>query len=121
MKAIVIDSDSDILRLLNIKLKKSGYEVFAAMDGASGEELIREHNPELIVLETELGHKHGHELIRLAKKKNHKVLVIVLSAKNSEQDIIDGFNAGADDYMTKPFSPMMLLERIRIVSIRSSL
>ncbi len=121
MKTVVIDNNSDILRLLEIKLKRDGYDVFPASDGESGAELIRETGPDIIILETELPYIHGHELIKLAKGQNPDCMVFILSNRSTKEAILSGFRAGADDYMTKPFAPRLLLERIRICAIRVGL
>ena len=119
MKTLIIDDDGDILRVQYIKLTKAGHEVLFAQDGATGAELAHTHKPELIILETELAQKNGLEIIREVKEAYEpSPLVIILSHQKSDEAIAAGFAAGADDYMTKPFSQYVLLERIRVNSIR---
>jgi len=120
MKILIIDDDVDILRLTGIKLTKAGHDISTVQDGAAGADLAHSEKPSLIILETELANKHGHDIIR-AVKKSHKPapLVIILSSEDTDEAIAAGFAAGADDYMIKPFSPRVLLERMRVVAIRA--
>ena len=120
MKTVIIDDDSDILRLIEIKLTKAGHDVSTAQDGAEGAALVAEIKPALLILETELANKHGHAIIREAKARKSAPLCIILSSESSDEAIAAGFAAGADDYLIKPFSPRVLLERIRITAIRSA-
>ncbi|MEN8234939.1 MAG: response regulator [Actinomycetota bacterium] len=121
MRILVIDDDVDIVRLQDIKLKKAGHEVWTATDGISGTAAAKEHRPEVIILETELTGRHGHDLIRGFKKGRKKPpLVIIVSHQDSDEAIEAGLAAGADDYMTKPFSPRVLAERIRVTAARNA-
>ncbi len=119
MKTVIIDDDSDILRLIEIKLKKAGYDVLTAQDGAVGAELVDAERPFLVILETELATRHGHEIIRDVQNHDPVPLVIILSGEDSDEKIAAGFAAGADDYLIKPFSPHVLLERVRVAAIRA--
>ncbi len=120
MKTVIIDDDSDILRLIEIKLKKAGYDVLTAHDGEVGAELAHQERPDLIILETDLASRHGHEIIQEVKKTHDPApLVLILSNNQSDEEIAAGFAAGADDYLIKPFSPRVLLERIRVTAIRN--
>jgi DNA-binding response OmpR family regulator len=119
MKTLIIDDDGDVLRVQFIKLTKAGHEVSFAQNGVKGAELAHTHRPELIILETELPQKNGLEIIREVRESHNPApLIIILSHQRSDEAIAAGFAAGADDYMTKPFSQHVLLERIRVNSIR---
>lgn len=120
MRIVVIDDDRDVVRLLDIKLSREGHEVWTATDGRAGAEAIRERRPDVVVLETEVSGKHGHDIVREAKQGGgSQPLVIVLSHQSTDEAIEAALDAGADDYLVKPFSPRVLSERIRVNAIRN--
>ena len=119
MRILVIDNNLDVVRLLEIKLSKAGHDVSTAVDGDAASALAKQTRPEVMILETEVSGKSGLDLIREFKKSPEKVpLVLVLSHRTSDEAILAAFEAGADDYVTKPFSPRVLDERIRIAALR---
>lgn len=119
-KILIIDEDSDVLRLLYSKLNAAGYEVAVALDGAGAQEQLDSFHPEIIVMETLLPDVNGYDLISQIRARDlEETLIIVLSSKTNDDDIAAALSAGAADYMTKPFSPISLLERIRVNMIRS--
>lgn len=120
MQVLVIDDDADVLRLLEIKLTREGHDVSVALTGAVGAEELRQSRPELVILETEVSGIPGLDIVRTAKEMQPAPLVLILSHKMTDADIAAGFAAGADDYLTKPFSPRVLTERIRIATIRNA-
>jgi two-component system alkaline phosphatase synthesis response regulator PhoP len=114
---LVVEDDDDIQELLEYNLKKSGYRVVCEISGEDGLEVVREQNPDLIVLDLMLPGLDGLETCRILKDEaaTRSIPVIILTAKGEEEDIIAGFEAGADDYVTKPFSPAVLTARVGAV------
>lgn len=111
-KILLVDDEAAILNLVVAYLKPEGYEVYTATDGPSGLQAARAHKPDLIVLDVMLPGIDGVEvLIRLRRESD--VYVILLTAKTEETDKIVGLSVGADDYVTKPFSPRELVARIK--------
>jgi two-component system alkaline phosphatase synthesis response regulator PhoP len=111
-KILVIDDEPSIVNLVKAYLKPEGYEVFTAADGISGLKAARAHKPDLIVLDLMLPGMDGIELLSQLRRDSN-VYVILLTAKTEETDKIVGLSVGADDYVTKPFSPRELVARIR--------
>ena len=111
-KILVIDDEPSIVNLINAYLKPEGYEVFTASDGNAGIKAARAFKPDLIILDVMLPGMDGIELLtRLRRESN--VYVILLTAKTEETDRIVGLTVGADDYVTKPFSPRELVARVK--------
>lgn len=111
-KILVIDDEPSIINLVTAYLKPEGYEVYTASDGPSGLKSARAFHPDLIVLDLMLPAMDGLEILsRLRRESN--VYVILLTAKTEETDKIVGLSVGADDYVTKPFSPRELVARIK--------
>jgi two-component system alkaline phosphatase synthesis response regulator PhoP len=111
-KILVIDDEQSILNLVSAYLRPEGYEVFTAMDGLTGLKSARAFKPDLIVLDIMLPGMDGLELLsRLRLESN--AYIILLTARTEETDKIVGLSVGADDYVTKPFSPRELTARIK--------
>ena len=121
-KILIIEDEEDILELIKHTVAKEGYQVTAAMSGEQGLELARADLPDLIVLDLMLPGLSGIDVCRLLKNdpKTQRLAVVILSAKGEESDIVTGLEIGADDYLTKPFSPRVLVARIRNVLRRKS-
>jgi two-component system phosphate regulon response regulator PhoB len=113
----VIDDEPDILELVRYNLVRHGYEVTAALSGEEALTRIRAHPPDLVVLDLMLPGIDGLEICKTLKQERHtaEIPVLMLSARNEEADIVAGLELGADDYLTKPFSPRVLLARIKAV------
>ncbi len=115
IKSILIVEDDDVLRqTLAYNLEKEGYTVYTAADGAVALEQGRAHKPDLIVLDIMLPVLDGLSVCRILRREID-ALIIMLSARANEVDKIVGLDAGADDYLTKPFSLGELLARVRAV------
>jgi two-component system alkaline phosphatase synthesis response regulator PhoP len=111
-KILVIDDEQSILNLVSAYLRPEGYEVFTAIDGLAGLKAARAFKPDLVVLDIMLPGMDGLELLsRLRLESN--AYVILLTARTEETDKIVGLSVGADDYVTKPFSPRELTARIK--------
>ena len=111
-KILVIDDEISIIDLVTAYLEDEGYQVYTAMDGPSGLRAARAFKPDLIVLDILLPGMDGIELLAQLRRESD-VYVIMLSAKTEETDKIVGLSVGADDYLTKPFSPRELVARIK--------
>ncbi len=111
-KILVIDDEPSIVNLVAAYLKPEGYEVLTAQDGASGLKIARAFKPDLVILDIMLPGMDGLELLSLLRRESN-VYVILLTAKTEETDKIVGLGVGADDYVTKPFSPRELTARVK--------
>jgi DNA-binding response OmpR family regulator len=115
---VVIEDDPSISELLQLYLSREGYQVHAAATGAAGVELVREGDPSLVVLDLMLPDGSGFDFLK-AIRGFCQAPLIILTAKDAEQDKILGLELGADDYMVKPFSPGELVARARAVERRT--
>ncbi len=111
-KILVIDDEPSIVNLVTAYLKPEGYEVFTAADGIAGLKAAHAFQPDIIVLDLMLPGKDGFEVLSQLRRESN-VYVILLTAKTEETDRIVGLSVGADDYVTKPFSPRELVARIK--------
>jgi two-component system alkaline phosphatase synthesis response regulator PhoP len=111
-KILVIDDEPSIVNLVTAYLKPEGYGVFTAMDGPSGLKAARVFKPDLIILDLMLPGMDGIELLSRLRRES-EVYVIMLTARTEETDKIVGLSVGADDYVTKPFSPRELVARVK--------
>lgn len=113
-KVLVIDDEPAILNTVKAYLEDEGYAVRTALDGQSGLEAARAFHPDLIVLDILLPGIDGLELLRILRKES-EVYVLMLTAMSEETDRIVGLTVGADDYLTKPFSPRELVARVKAI------
>src|SRR5512138_2664657 len=111
-KILVIDDEPSIVNLITAYLKPEGYEVHTATDGPSGLKAARAFKPDLIILYVMLPGLDGIELLSRLRRES-QVYVILLTAKTEETDKVVGLSVGADDYVTKPFSPCELTARVK--------
>jgi len=114
-KILVIEDEADILELVAYNLEKSGYTVFRAKTGENGITIARTQLPDLIILDLMLPGIDGIEVCHKLKNEpiTSSIPIIMLTAKIEDNDIVTGLEAGADDYIPKPFSPKILLARIK--------
>jgi two-component system phosphate regulon response regulator PhoB len=112
---LVVDDEEDILELIRYNLTKEGYRVVCASSGEIAIEMARKELPDLVVLDLMLPGIDGLDVCRALKNdiKLKNLTVIMLSAKGEEADVVSGLELGADDYITKPFSPRVLLARVK--------
>ncbi len=111
-KILVIDDEPSIVKLVEAYLKPEGYEVLTALDGNAGLKSARAFKPDLVVLDVMLPGMDGIELLSRLRRESD-VYVILLTARTEETDKIVGLTVGADDYVTKPFSPRELTARVK--------
>lgn len=109
---LVIEDDTTIRDTLEFSLKLAGFDVITAKEGETGLRLAEDKNPDLILLDLMLPKVDGFTICKNLRMKNEAVPILMLTALDSEKDKLKGFGAGADDYITKPFSTEELLARI---------
>ena len=111
---LVADDDEDILALVQLRLSRSGFEVIVARDGQEALQLAQERHPDLAVLDWMMPKATGLEVLRAirADSATADIPVVLLTARASENDIQEGLDAGAVDYIAKPFSPQELATRV---------
>ncbi len=119
---LVIDDEADLIELVRYNLEREGYAVLGAADGESGFSRAISEKPDVIVVDLMLPGIDGLEVCRMLRSENatSRIPIIILTAKISEADRIVGLEFGADDYMTKPFSPRELTARIKALLRRSA-
>ena len=118
-RVLIVDDDAKIVELVKMYLARDGYGVLASYDGNTALKLAREGHPDLIVLDIMLPGVDGLEICRILREES-SVPIILLTAKTTEEDRIIGLDMGADDYVTKPFSPKELAARVRAVFRRTA-
>jgi two-component system phosphate regulon response regulator PhoB len=121
-RILIIEDDEDIQELIVYNLTKDGFRTLSAMSGEDGLKKARNEHVDLIVLDLMLPGVDGLDVCRALKKegKTSAVPVIILTAKGEESDVVAGLELGADDYVVKPFSPKILMARIKTVLRRKS-
>jgi two-component system alkaline phosphatase synthesis response regulator PhoP len=119
---LVIDDEKDLIELVRYNLEKEGFRVLAALDGEAGMSIATEESPDAVVVDVMLPGIDGLDVCRRLRSssKTSQIPVIMLTAKSSESDRIVGLELGADDYVTKPFSPRELAARLKAVLRRAS-
>jgi two-component system response regulator MtrA len=111
-RVLVVDDDQALAEMLGIVLRKEGFEVATCGDGARALPMIRQFRPDLVLLDVMLPSMDGVEVCRLLRAESG-VPVVMLTARTDTKDVVAGLEAGADDYVVKPFKPQELLARIR--------
>jgi DNA-binding response OmpR family regulator len=112
-RILVVDDEASLLKILRYALEEAGYEVSTALDAEAAAEALKASPPDLVVLDVMLPGTSGLELCRELRATAPDLPIIMLSAKSEEVDRILGLELGADDYVTKPFSPRELVSRVR--------
>ncbi len=112
---LVVDDEKHIVELVKFNLEKDGYQVLVAQDGLEAYNTAKKEKPDLIILDVMLPEMDGFEVCRIIQKDREigEIPIIILTAKSEEIDKILGLEIGADDYITKPFSPRELLARVK--------
>jgi len=115
MKILVVDDESNILDVVELYLLREGYKVLRAADGSTALNLYAQHKPDLVILDVMLPQMDGLEVLRRIRMQGSSAApVIMLTAKTQEEDKLTGLEDGADDYITKPFSPRELVARVKV-------
>lgn len=118
MKILVVDDDADLLALVAFALSQAGYVVVKATDVASALRLFAAEAPDLAILDINLPGGSGFDICA-AVRRDSKIPVMMLTARGEEEDLVRALDLGADDYLTKPFSPRTLLARVRALLRRA--
>ena len=121
-RILIVDDEEDILSLVEYNLKKEGYRTIGVKKGEAALQLVEEQTPDLIILDLMLPEMDGLEVCRILKSNENTsdIPIIMLTAKGEETDIVVGLEIGADDYVTKPFSPRVLLARTKALLRRKT-
>jgi DNA-binding response OmpR family regulator len=117
---LVVDDEPNIREVVELYLRREGYEVEVASDGSAALRAIERKIPDLIVLDLMLPLLSGTQLTRTLREGRYDIPIIMLTAKDEEADRVAGLELGADDYVTKPFSPKELVARVKAVLRRAS-
>jgi DNA-binding response OmpR family regulator len=114
---LIADDDPDILELVKFRLERAGYDVLPARDGEEALQLLTERQPDLAVLDVMMPKLTGYDVTRRIRENDEtrRIPVILLTARVQEADVARGFEAGADDYLKKPFSPQELRARVQAI------
>jgi DNA-binding response OmpR family regulator len=120
IRILAIDDEEDILRLIEIKLKKAGFEVSTARDGQEALERALAEKPDLMLVDVMMPRRDGYSVVSEVKQQlgTEAPSIILLTARGQETDVVQGLTIGADDYIIKPFSPRELIARINVVLIK---
>jgi DNA-binding response OmpR family regulator len=120
IKVLTVDDEPDVRRLIEVKLKKAGFEVITAADGEEGIEKAKAENPDLILMDVMMPKMDGYTAVQKIKTEMDPApLVMMLTAKGSEDDVMQGLVGGADDYIIKPFAPRELITRVKVALIKA--
>ncbi len=117
-RILVVDDEPHIVELVRYNLEQEGFEVQVAYDGYEALRIARTEHPDLIVLDLMLPYVDGLEICRILRRERN-IPILVLTAKDAEMDRVVGLELGADDYVTKPFSPRELVARVRAILRRA--
>ena len=112
-KVLIVEDEKNIVDILRFNLQKEGYTTLEAYDGKAGLELALGENPDLILLDLMLPVMNGFEVCKTIRDKGLNTPVLIITARETEQDKILGLDLGADDYITKPFSIRELMARVK--------
>ncbi|KAA9031712.1 response regulator transcription factor [Niallia endozanthoxylica] len=120
-KVLVVDDEKSILTLIEYNLQQAGFEVITAMDGEEAKNIALQENPDLIVLDLMLPKMDGLEVCKHLRQQKNFTPILMLTAKDDEFDKVLGLELGADDYMTKPFSPREVVARVKAILRRTQM
>jgi len=122
MKILIVDDEKDILEFLSYNLQKEGYEIYTANNGVEGLEVAINQKPELIILDVMMPEMDGIETCEKMRSEESldNTLILFLTARSEEYSELAGFSAGADDYITKPIKPKLLISRVKAMLRRKT-
>jgi DNA-binding response OmpR family regulator len=118
-RVLIVDDEPDILRLVEVKLRKAGFEVLTARDGEEGVRTATSAHPDVVLMDVMMPKMDGFTAAGLIKSQVEPApLIVMLTAKGQESDVVRGLSGGADDYIVKPFAPRELIARINVGLIK---
>jgi DNA-binding response OmpR family regulator len=120
VKVLVADDDRDLLGLIEFTLRQAGYLVVKAIDGQVALHAFENEGPDIVILDINMPNSSGFQVCEAIRQKS-QVPILMLTARGAEEDLVKALELGADDYMTKPFSPRTLLARIKALLRRSGM
>jgi CheY-like chemotaxis protein len=122
VRVIAIDDEADILQLIRMKLSKEGFDVSTASNGDQGIEKVLRDKPDVMIVDILMPGKNGYQVVNevKAKLRENSPVIIMLTSKTEDADMVKGLSMGVDDYITKPFSPRELIERINVALIKGA-
>jgi two-component system alkaline phosphatase synthesis response regulator PhoP len=119
VRVLAVDDEPDVLRLVEVKLRKAGFEVVTARDGEEGVNKAVAENPDVVLMDVMMPRMDGYTAAGLIKERMQPApLILMLTAKGQEADVVRGLTGGADDYVVKPFAPRELIARINVALIK---
>jgi DNA-binding response OmpR family regulator len=120
VRVLAVDDERDILHLIEIKLRRAGFEVFTARDGEEAIQVAEREKPDVVLLDVMMPKRDGYSVAQELKSRlSPPPIVIMLTAKGQETDVVRGLKAGAEDYIVKPFAPRELLARMNIALLKA--
>lgn len=121
VRVLVVEDEADIRRLIEMKLKASGFLVLTAADGEEGVEKALGERPEIMLCDVTMPGKDGYAVVREVRQRlgDDAPVILMLTARGQQADMVRGLNSGADDYIVKPFTPRDLVARIYVVALKS--
>jgi two-component system alkaline phosphatase synthesis response regulator PhoP len=120
VKVLAVDDEDDVRRLIEIKLKKAGFEVITATNGEEGVALARSEKPDVVILDWMMPKMDGPTATTIIKAEcDPAPIVLMLTAKGTEDDMLHGLMGGADDYIVKPFAPRELIARVNVALVKA--
>ena len=120
VKVLVVDDEDDVRRLVQTKLKKAGFEVVTAVNGEEGVAVCKAEKPDVVIMDWMMPKMDGPTAMAVIRAECHpNPLILMLTAKGTERDVIEGLGGGADDYIVKPFAPRELIARINVALVKA--
>jgi DNA-binding response OmpR family regulator len=119
MKVLVVDDDLELLNLIAFALRQAGFLVVQAPDGRAALTVYEQEQPDLVILDYNLPHLSGLEVLKRLRSAGTRTPIMMLTVRAAEEDQVEALEVGADDYLTKPFSPRALIARVRALLRRA--
>ena len=120
IRILAVDDEADVLRLIQIKLSKAGFEVLTARDGEEAVATAAAECPDVILMDVRMPRMDGFTAVaRIKEQMQPAPLILMLTAEGQESDVVRGLGAGAEDYIVKPFAPRELIARINVALIKA--
>lgn len=120
IKVLAVDDEDDVRRLIQIKLKKAGFEVVTAANGEEGVALAKSEKPDVVIMDWMMPIMDGPTAAAIIKAEcDPAPIVLMLTAKGTQDDMLHGLMTGADDYMVKPFAPRELIARVNVALVKA--